>query len=138
MKGASARKSAGLARRKPLRTRRRSASEFKRIYGSRDRVRWIKSLPCIAAAHPYCAGPIENAHIKGDGMGRKADAAYIVPLCVAHHGRLHCFGARVFEQDLNLDMAMLADLTEQRWQRLRSEATPKNPTAAHLSDKERE
>jgi len=62
-----------------------------RIYGSKERRRWIKSLPCLACC---LVSPIfaladkwscENAHVVTGGMGRKADASHIVPLCRTHH-----------------------------------------------------
>ncbi len=69
------------------RNAKRKASEFARCYGSKERVAWIRSLPCIICelrSTPQ-VGPSDNAHVTGDGMGRKADARFIVPLCRMHH-----------------------------------------------------
>lgn len=68
-------------RRSPIRRKKRTASAFARIYGSRERVEWVKSLPCVVCSY----GPSENAHTENGGMGRKADYTTIVPLCHAHH-----------------------------------------------------
>lgn len=74
--------------------RKRKASEFARCYGSKERVQWVKSLPC---AVPNCDGqPIENAHALGGGAGRKADYQLIAPLCRAHHRYLHQHGTHQF------------------------------------------
>lgn len=64
-------------RRKP-----RKPSEFARIYGSRARVKWVKSLACC-----YCkaSAPSHNAHTETGGMGYKADANTIAPLCAHCH-----------------------------------------------------
>jgi hypothetical protein len=69
--------------RKPIKPKKRKPSEFARIYGSRERVQAIKALRC-EACWKY-RGPSENAHIKTGGTGRKADFAFIVPLCRGHH-----------------------------------------------------
>lgn len=77
----------------PMRRKRRTVSEFNRIYGSRARARWIKDLPCwtCLALSPFLglasAGRSHNAHTVSGGKGRKADHDTIVPLCAAHHRR---------------------------------------------------
>lgn len=79
---------------KPV-NRKRRASEFARCYGSKERVAWVKSLPCAVRslglsifAMP-CHGPMDNAHTVTGGMGRKADAETIIPLCRRHHEGFH-------------------------------------------------
>lgn len=72
----------------------RSVSEFARIYGSRARVAWIKAQPCVACGR---VGQSENAHTESGGMGRKADAEFIVPLCILDHRRIHAWGVLTFE-----------------------------------------
>ncbi len=114
-----------LSRKTPLRSRpaplagggrtgkrkQRTASEFARIYGSRARVAWVKSLPCLV-----CAGtPSENAHTANGGLSRKADADTIVPLCSTHHRRLHSDGVRTFERVYGLDLAEEAVAVEAAW-----------------------
>jgi len=91
----------------------RKASEFRRCYGSKARVIAIKALPCIVCGH----GPCDNAHIKTDGAGRKADARFIVPLCCmvmdhpwspgyprGHHGLLHQIGVKSFQRGYHIDL----------------------------------
>lgn len=66
-------------RRTKPKKRKRSAKDFKRIYGSKARVEWVKSLPCAACG---VEGYSENAHVAGEsGVGYKADAEFIAPLC---------------------------------------------------------
>lgn len=80
------RRSHPMPRGTPLRSKPRKASEFARVYGSKKRVAWIKSLRCLA--WPWgCAGEIVNAHTVSGGTGRKADCTTIVPFCDAHHRR---------------------------------------------------
>jgi hypothetical protein len=86
----------------------RSASEFQRIYGSKKRVEWIKAHGCLACARTPC----ENAHTENGGMGRKADAATIVPLCWWHHHELHGTGVIAFEAEHS---AMLCGRTLASW-----------------------
>lgn len=95
-------------------SKRRKASEFQRIYGGRDRVRWVKSLPCIAAPHG-CVGAIENAHTENGGMGRKADASSIVPACGLHHRALHILGAETFQFRYRVDLKAEAARVAARW-----------------------
>lgn len=67
--------------RKAARKSKRKPSEFARIYGSKARVEWVKSLPCGAC---YVAGYTENAHLtpKGEkGTGYKGHHRFIAPLC---------------------------------------------------------
>ncbi len=94
----------------------RSASEFARIYGSRARVAWVKGLVCCAITNA-CEGPIENAHVRTGGTGRKADARFIVPLCRVHHARLHRMGAASFEHGFGLDLQQWAERIEAAWQK---------------------
>ena len=106
--------SSGITRGKPIKPKKRKPSEFARIYGSRARVAFVKSLRCIAG-HMWCVGPIENAHIETGGTGRKADADKIVPACQYHHEEMHR-GIRTFAAKYHLDLPALAADTEARWQ----------------------
>lgn len=59
----------------------RKASEFRRAYHSKERVLFVKGLPCSACG---VVGYSENAHVppKGEaGTGYKADYRFIAPLC---------------------------------------------------------
>jgi hypothetical protein len=96
--------------------RKRKASEFQRTYGGKARVEWVKSLPCCAVNGLFHIGPIENAHITTDGMGRKADAQCIVPLCAGHHAFLHRRGAKAIREFLAAPFSKIARETEAAWQ----------------------
>ena len=103
-----------LRRKSPLKKRSRSAAEFKRIYGSKARVEWVKSRPCVVRA---CTRfPSENAHVEGDGIGRKADADKIAPMCHGHHRLLHSWGVSTFQRVFGLDLNALAAQVEAAWQ----------------------
>jgi hypothetical protein len=105
-------------RKKPKpRNAKRKASEFSRCYGSRARVQWVKSRPCLVA-NAQCRQPIENAHVTDDGtkgMGRKSGFACIAPLCRFHHFELHIIGPE-FESRYGVSLAFAAAQTEQAWQ----------------------
>lgn len=62
---------------------------------------------------------IENAHIRGDGAGRKADAKLTVPLCRGHHrtraDSLHQLQPRAFEQQHHLNLELEATRVEALW-----------------------
>lgn len=83
------RKSSMPRSRTPIRHRNaeRASKEYARTYGSVERVLWVQSWPCCAMHFPghVCGGRVENAHAKGDGMGRKSHHANIAPLCRAAH-----------------------------------------------------
>ena len=89
----------------------RTKSEQYRIYGSPERQEFVRSLGCL-----ICGQPPELAHTKSGGMGRKADADTIVPLCHAHHSELHQHGAKTFEAHWGLDLNASAAWIEAKWQ----------------------
>ena len=93
--------------------RKRSKSEFARIYGSPARVRFVASLPCVGCGR----GPCENAHIETGGMGRKADSDRIVPLCNGCHREFHWWGREDFEDGYHIDLEGAALQTEMLWRR---------------------
>ncbi|MDP9203501.1 MAG: hypothetical protein M3P26_16460 [Gemmatimonadota bacterium] len=69
------------SRRTAVKRKKRSKSDFARIYGSKQRVEFVKSLPCAACG---IEGFSENAHVppKGEaGTGYKADWRLTAPLC---------------------------------------------------------
>lgn len=88
--------------RKPSKAKVRSNIEFQRIYGSKQRIEFVKNLPCSVCARK----PSENAHIKSGGMGRKADYRHIIPLCKACHHTQHQKGWKA----LGLDAMLLEGL----------------------------
>ena len=78
------RKTKLVAKTKP-KAKKRTASDFARVYGSKARVAWVVAQPCLVCK----GGPCENAHIKSGGVGRKADYTQIVPLCQKCHRLQH-------------------------------------------------
>ena len=123
----------------------RSPEEYARIYGSPERVEWVKSLPCVTTWHDdwwkfrghhtngrilfggtgtACKGKKENAHIVSGGTGRKADAHLIVPACHHHHAEMHR-GVQTFEARYGVDLNAAAEQIEAKWQAwLRVSGTP--------------
>lgn len=68
-------------KRKAIKKKSRKPSEFRRIYGSKERVEFVKSLPCAACG---VVGYSENAHVappREKGTGYKAGYEWIAPLC---------------------------------------------------------
>ena len=112
------------------RNAKRREPEFARCYGSEARVEWVQKLPCIV---PACriGGLRENAHIEGDGAGRKADYTKIVPLCRSHHRTtfysLHVMGREAFEGHHLVDLAALALDTERCYRRFAGHFTETQP-----------
>lgn len=93
----------------------RKAREFERTYLSKERVEFVKGLPCIV---PHCRRrPSDNAHITPDGMARKGHYTTIVPACRMHHTRLdtHPDGREGFEGEMYVDLEALAADTEKHW-----------------------
>ena len=100
-------------RRLRIKAKKRTSAEFGRIYGSEDRVREVKRLPCSVQGCKRT--PSENAHVISGGMGRKADWQYIAPLCHTHHEeRDHRLGSNAaFQAKYGVDlMAVALDLSE--------------------------
>lgn len=115
-----------LNRRKPLkrsaippRNPKRRRSEFARCYHSKERVEFVKRMPCIRCGlHGYS----DNAHVgrKGAGAGRKADYDQIAPLCgwPSNHIGGDCHG-KLHRGQLIVDAGTRANwcaYTEQQWQ----------------------
>jgi hypothetical protein len=95
--------------------RKRKVSEFARVYGSRQRVAWVKRRPCLVANDECRQYAIENAHVTDDGtkgMGRKSGYRCIAPLCHLHHRWLHIQGATWFEERYGVSLAFAAAQTE--------------------------
>lgn len=100
--------------RKPVakRNRARRTREFARCYGSSERVEFVKAQPSIVSGERPCV----NAHVRNGGMGRKADAKWIVPMTDQEHRELHGWGIVVFETLYMLDLDVEAAKTEAAWQ----------------------
>ena len=87
--------------------------EWKRVYGSKERVQWIARQRCV-----FCGdGPCENAHVTNGGMGRKAGYAWIIPACHRCHTELdHGIGKRAMERKYDCNLRELAGRTDERWE----------------------
>jgi hypothetical protein len=90
------------------------ADEFERVYGSLDRIEWVKGLPSVASGLYGC----ENAHVGGGGMAYKAAARFIVPLTWHEHRvELHqTLGRKSFEAKYQIDLLEKAAEIEAAWQ----------------------
>lgn len=93
--------------------KKRSAAETQRIYGGEDRRAWIASLPCSVPACPRT--PSENAHTRTGGVGRKADADTVIPLCAVHHRQMHAVGQHTFARLHGLDLTRAAERIANAW-----------------------
>lgn len=114
----------------------RRVSEFARCYHSRERVRFVKGLACVAcvALHPLFVfvknGERDNAHTVTDGAGRKAGYETIVPLCRSHH-RCYDEHRRPFDNDKARDwLKGLAPRIEAMWQSHVARSTPSTAGAS--------
>jgi hypothetical protein len=104
----------------------RRAAERERSYGPPERRAWVKSLACAVSGR---YGDIEQAHAKGGGAGRKADAEFILPLRRELHRELHRIGVRSFEAAYCVDLLSLAARTERLWQLHQSNTLTSERTA---------
>ncbi len=110
-----------MKRRKPLKRRtrlrrvnaQRRASRYILAYGGRERVRWMKGLPCIVTG--CTRRPSDCAHIEAGGLGMKATADKTVPVCRLHHQELDA-GKRRFEVKYNVDLQQLAAEYARQWE----------------------
>ena len=99
-----------LVAKKKIKPKRRTEEDYERIYGSRKRVAWVQSQPCIACNRT----PSENAHIRSGGMGRKADYRDIVPLCRSCHTLQHSKGWKALGFNASR-LQYAAFLTQYHW-----------------------
>lgn len=102
--------------RAPMTRKHRPKAETQRIYGDEDRREWVKSLPCCVCGRTPC----DNAHTPhpSAGMGRKADASAIVPLCsgpAGCHAELHRVGIKTFGRRHNVDLVRCAERIAATW-----------------------
>lgn len=67
----------GPMKRSAIRRKPRSPEEFARVYGSKARVEWVQSLPCVGCGRT----PSANAHTENEGKSRKGHHSTIAPLC---------------------------------------------------------
>jgi hypothetical protein len=127
-------KRANLKPRKPVKRRNPAhrAANHERAYG--EKAAWIRGFPCVGCG---IGGPIEAAHTTTGGMGRKADASTLVPLCGPHvlppyslyrfvescHRELHRVGIKTFEARHEVNLKALAAKYEAEWQTHTGDAT---------------
>ena len=101
----------------------RRKREWDRAYGSKERVQWVRTLPCVACGR---VGFSENAHVtntdKSGGGSRRAGYQCIAPLCgylwsILNncHGALHRLGPASFQLRYHIDLASCAAATEKAW-----------------------
>jgi hypothetical protein len=120
--------------RSPITPKKRSKTEKERIYGSPDKIAFVKRLPCAACG---IVGYSEVAHSKSVGMGRKENHRHTLPLCGPHmptrignqeriafegptegcHAKLHRIGRQSFESFTNCHLETAAAKCELDWQR---------------------
>lgn len=74
----------------------------------------INRSPCLVAG--CTQGPCENAHTKGEGMGRKGHYTTVVPLCPGHHHESHTAGVVTFAARYGLDLAAEARRIATMWE----------------------
>lgn len=98
---------------KPKGKKKRSASEFNRIYGSKKRVEWVSWQPC-AVCDTTGPWPRHGHHIEAGGTGYKADYTKIVPLCTDCHAEVH-EGRETFEAVNGVTLDQLAAETQSAW-----------------------
>ena len=107
-----------MKRRRPLTANRaRRAATFARAYESAERVAWVQRHHCMFGGCRRT--PCDNAHIEIDGMGRKAGATLIVPLCRAHHAQI---GTPRKGSPVHVALLACAAIIERQWQRYRAVA----------------
>jgi hypothetical protein len=93
----------------------RASGNWLRAFGSKERVAFVRNLPCIVLT---CGNtPSENAHIESGGMGWKAHHTKVVPLCSSHHRYAHQHGIKTFTETFNLPCSLetYALLTQGAW-----------------------
>lgn len=107
------------------RNAKRSLANWKRAYGSEERVQMISRMPCLLCG----STPSQNAHVETGGKGRKADASTVIPLCAACHMEHHTQGfvtmkigdeaGRVIPKE---ELLACAAFLDQQWKKLNGES----------------
>jgi hypothetical protein len=92
--------------------------EFQRCYGSAERVAFVQGLSCVGCGRTPC----ENAHSVTGGMGRKADAETIVPLCHDCHTRYDQHRTPFDVPECRELVKAAAAEVARRWQRMGGDA----------------
>lgn len=114
MKRSKLKRQAPLGRSPMKRGRKRSAAEQERIYGPRDFRDWLHQQPCVITG---TRSNIEQVHVIGGGVGRKAGWRFTVPMTDELHRELHQHGVRTFERKWGVNLVCLAGMIQDRWER---------------------
>lgn len=89
----------------------RSASDAERIYGPAPFRDWLHQQPCIITG----LSGVQQVHVKGGGVSRKAGYEWSVPMRPELHHELHQHGIRTFEEKYDVDLELAAIACQQRW-----------------------
>lgn len=84
---------------------------FKKGFGSKAFVEFVKQQPCVVEACNRT--PIDCAHVTSRGAGGGPED--IVPMCRHHHAEQHAMGIETFQRVYGLDLDLLAGLTWQEF-----------------------
>ena len=106
----------------PIKAKPRPASETRRIYGPKARIKLVSRLPCAACGDTDPSIPRENAHGESGGTGRKADYTTILPLCHRCHHKQHQSGWLAIGMSAE-GRSRAAANTEAEWQSYLSRGT---------------
>lgn len=94
------------------RGRKRSAAEQERIYGPKAYRDWLHQQPCVITGF---RSHIEQVHVVGGGVGRKAGWTFTVPMAAELHRSLHAMGVKSFEARWGVNLVCLAGMIQDRW-----------------------
>lgn len=76
----------------------------RRVYGPPAWRVFLDQVGCLVCGY----SPVQLAHVRTGGMGRKADWTYTVPLCHTHHREQHQHGVKTFQAKYGLDLTAAA------------------------------
>ena len=99
------------SRKTPLKAQNRARRSrlFREHFGSKERVRFVRQLPCTVCGRT----PSENAHVRSKAAGGKAED--IAPLCSDCHARQHRIGIESFQALHGIDLRAAARRTDAAW-----------------------
>lgn len=103
----------------PINPKRRK-ERFKKGYGSEGRVLWIKNKRCCVTGQSGRSGdPIVASHVKSRAAGGTADD--VVPMLLSLEKELHNIGIKSFQKKHGVDLAFMAKLYQDAWEKHESE-----------------
>lgn len=91
----------------------RTKRERERIYGPPAYRVLLDQIGCIICG----TVPVEIAHVKSGGVGRKADYTHTVGMCPTHHREQHQMGTKSFEVRYGVSLTDRAAQIQQAWTR---------------------